>query len=115
MQSLVVQDLISGEYLAISAKPGETFRALKRHQLIQGFLYRIGDTYQLSPGLILHPNGATKILRATIRLLKKHARFSRVAFLVKAAHVNMRYLRLQHVSPKITYKTEFEPYLSSFA
>ena len=115
IQSLVVQDLISGEFLTISAKPGETFRAIKRLQLIQGFLYRIGDTYQLSPGLILHPNGATKILRATIRLVKKHARFSRTTFLVKAARVNMRYLRLQHVSPKITYKTEFEPYLSTFA
>lgn len=113
MQNLVVQDLASKERLAIIAKPGESFRALQKSQVIQGFVYRFGNAFQLSPGLILHPQGASKFLRKTIDLLRNEALFSRRVFLAKTAYVNMRHLRLKHVDPKVTYKTEFEAFAAA--
>jgi hypothetical protein len=112
-QGLVVKDLISRQKILVSAKAQESFRALRRSQVIQGFLFHIGENFQLSPGIILHPPSASKILQRYIRLIEKEHIVGRIRLLTKLAYINVKYIRLKHVDPKITYKSEMAGFLSS--
>jgi hypothetical protein len=114
-QGLVVKDLISEQKISVVAKAQESFRGLRRSQVIQGFLYRMGDGFQLSPGIILHPPSARKILKQYIRLIQRDHTVSRTKLLAKLAYINIKYIRLKHVDPKITYKSEIEGFLVSLS
>lgn len=113
LQGLVLKDLISRQKIVVEAKNQESFRALKRSQVLQGFLFRIGDGFQLSPGIILHPPSACKILQRYIRLIQREHIVSRTKLLTKLAYINVKYIRLKHVDPKVTYKSELASFLSS--
>lgn len=109
--TLVLKDIISNQKMVVSAKKSESFRALKASQIIQGFLYRLGQNYQLSPGIILHPQGVNKLLKKFVHSTQRDAYISRRAILAQLAYINMRHIRLKHVLPSLTYKSEIAAYL----
>jgi hypothetical protein len=110
---LVVKDIISKQKMIVSAKELESFRALKTSQIIQGFLFRFGQHYQLSPGIILHPPVVSKIIKRFVISTQKDVSLSRKSILGKLAYINIRHIRLKHVEPSLTYKSEIDAYLET--
>ena len=101
--SMVVEDLLQPSKLSVVARRGETFRGLDKKMMFQGFVFRDGDVWQLSHGIVLHPTRAQRLVRKFLKLAKKTGEFASTAWLWRLASLQIRHLRHRHVDPKLIY------------
>lgn len=101
--SMVIEDLLQPSKLSVVARRGETFRGLEKKVMFQGFVFRDGDVWQLSHGIVLHPSRAQRLIAKFLKLTKKTGEFASTAWLWRLASLQIRHLRHRHVDPKVIY------------
>lgn len=101
--SIVIIDLFSGDKFEVSARSNESFKLLQRKQVFQGFIYEVGDKRYLSRGLLFHPDRVIKIIKKTIKTVKKAKDFNPQRLLSNYAKHNLRYLRHSNLDSKRIY------------
>jgi len=102
-QLLVVRDLAVGDKLKIAAKPGEEFDGFSKKELFQGFLFRLGQSWSMSCGILVHPLRATKVIKSAFRKKRKSPTFDVRSEVYRLARQQVRYLRHQHVDARTIY------------
>ncbi len=105
---LVLADLLVPGRLTVTARPGESFRGLEKKNIFQGFVFANGDIAQMSPGIILHPQRAARLIKRFLKQSQKVENFSRKITLTRLASLQLRYLRHRHVDPKAIYLAELK-------
>lgn len=108
--SMVLVDLLQGQKLTVKARKGqESFCALDKKALFQGFVYQFADINHLSHGFVLHPAKVAPILKKHIKVAKKSADFSAYRELCHYASLQLRYLRHRHVEARTIYQAGLKP------
>ena len=105
--SLIVLDLINDQKIKIMARKNESFTAIQRKDLLQGYLYQSQDHYYLSHGLLFHPSKLSRFIKKEIKKAKNCSEFDQLKFLLDLAKQNLKYLRHIHVDPKRIYNELF--------
>lgn len=105
-KTMQLQDLLQPGRMSVRANPQESFRGLDRSHLLQGFVFRFGDSYRLSGGLILHPAKTTWMVKRFIAAQRRRGNLQPGTLTSRLAVAQLRYMRLRHVDPKTIYKPE---------
>lgn len=101
--TIVVQDIITEQKYTIAARAEESFKALQKKEIFQGFLYILSEKILLSHGIIFHPSKAARIIKKQIKKSLKSDDFDPLRELARFARQNLRHLRHAHVDPKRVY------------
>ena len=100
---IVVRDLLADKIIKIQSKAGETLQYLGAHSIFQGYIFGHHNQYVLSPGLILHPELANKEIIMFIHQYRLAPKVQPHEITRLLAQINMKYMRMQHVNPKVIY------------
>ncbi len=104
---LLVLDLINDQKIKIIARKNESFTAIQRKDLLQGYIYKSQNHYYLSHGLVFHPTKLSRFIKKEIKKSKNSSSFNRLKLLLSLAKQNLKYLRHIHVDPKRIYAELF--------
>ena len=100
---IVVRDLMADKIIKIQSKAGETLQYLGAQSIFQGYIFGHHNQYVLSPGLILHPELANNEILMFIKQYRLNPRVQPQEITRLLAQINMKYMRMQHVNPKVIY------------
>lgn len=87
----------------VSRPDFESFDGILKHDIIQGFLYKIDGQLWLSRGLIFHPYKAYRTIKKNVRKHIKQENSQMILMLNQLARQQLRHKRHEHVNPKIFY------------
>ncbi len=108
LKKMVLTDLLVPCRVTVTAKPGETFIGLDKKTIFQGFVFPHGEESQLSPGIVLHPQRGSRLIKKFVKQAQKTENFSRKLTLARLASLQLRYLRHRHVDPKSIYAADLK-------
>lgn len=106
--TLFVDDLLEGQPLIVTSKPGEHFSQMTTKQIFQGFIYRSARGNELSRGLIYHPSGVNSLILKSVRIFQSDLTLSFSKVLGLLAKNHLRHLRQDHLDPKRIYAETYE-------
>lgn len=101
--SLSLKSLVHQEKYRISSHQGERFDGILKGDLIQGFIYKIENSFHLSRSLLFHPHKGAKYIKKKIKKGSRAEHFNTSEMLYELARTQMKHLRHDHVSPKVFY------------
>lgn len=101
---LVIEDLLKVQKFSIGARKGESFKALQKKDIFQGFVYLGKERNQLSRGLVYHPSNGVRQIRKLVKNHLKSKEFDELKFLAGMARHQLKYSRHKNVDPKLIYE-----------
>lgn len=102
--AIVVKDLVADKVIKIQSKAGETLQYLGANSIFQGYIFGHHNQYVLSPGLILHPELANKEILMFIKQHRGAPKIQPSEIMRVLAQINIKFMRMQHVNPKVIYR-----------
>lgn len=103
LQSIVVKDLCTQDQIVVSARQNESFKAIQRKEIFQGFLYRADEKVYLSRGVIFHPAKCGRILRKNLKKKVASADFDSLKEVCALARLQLKFLRHKNIDAKRIY------------
>jgi hypothetical protein len=103
LDTIVVKDLCTQDQITVTARQNESFKAIQRKEIFQGFLYRAEDKVYLSRGVIFHPSKCGRILRKNLKKKVASLDFDRLKEVCALARLQLKYLRHKNIDAKRIY------------
>jgi hypothetical protein len=96
-------NLIKGEQVSIFPRSFESFRAISKKEIVQGFLYQSEQKWFFGRGMLFHPLKANRFIKKELKKLKIGSEFDTKSYLATLAKLQLKHLRHTHVDPKRIY------------
>jgi len=101
---VILADLLDrSNKLTVSVRAAQSFKAIRKKDLFQGFIYEVDGVRYLSEGLVFHPSEASSLVKKMLKKESSSTLSDRLRCLARLAHLQIRHLRHLHVHPKRIY------------
>lgn len=100
---LRIQDLLTGARFEFPSNESLVFRGFDPGIVLQGYVFAIGNAFELSQGLILHPPQVYRVIKKNLKKERKDPNFDHMKHLTTLAKKNLAFIRHKNLDARKIY------------